>query len=314
MTPAGQGRVDPSFTPLVLLVDDQEWTSRSIESILRPRGHVVLKAYTGGQALDLVHKVNPDLIIVDFHLPDVDGVDVARRLRGCPSVHSVTPLLMISASSIGRAERLNALAAGAWDILRHPVDPEELIVRVETLVRAKQEADRIREDGLTDPRTGFYNAKGLLRRTQEVSADAQRSERPLSCVAFGPDWVAASETPERIPDRELLDDGIAQTLRTGTRVSDTLGRLGSGEFVVVAPGTDQAGAVRLADRLLGLLESSTGGSTAAWPSGAPHLRAGCYAIGGSEPVNPEDLLFRATMALRRAQSDDDGLPVRSYGA
>ena len=65
----------PSLTPLVLLVDDQEWTSRSIESILRPKGHVVLKAYTGRQALDLVQKVSPDAMIVDFHLPDLDDLD-----------------------------------------------------------------------------------------------------------------------------------------------------------------------------------------------------------------------------------------------
>src|SRR5690606_3902115 len=62
----------PDFTPLVLLIDDQEWTSRSIESILRPKGHVVLKAYTGQQALELVTKVNPDVVIVDVHLPDID--------------------------------------------------------------------------------------------------------------------------------------------------------------------------------------------------------------------------------------------------
>ena len=178
-----------SLTPLVLLVDDQEWTSRSIESILRPKGHVVLKAYTGRQALDLVQKVSPDAIIVDFHLPDMDGIEVARELKQSPTVHAVTPLIMISASAPGRNERLDALQAGAWDILRHPVDPGELVLRMETLVRAKQEADRIREEGLTDPSTGFYNARGLLRRTQEISADAIRFERPLACIAFGPEWL-----------------------------------------------------------------------------------------------------------------------------
>src|SRR5690554_6500708 len=68
--PPSMSRMDnaPEFTPLVLLVDDQEWTSRSIESILRPKGHVVLKAYTGQQAIELVTKVNPDAVIVDVHL------------------------------------------------------------------------------------------------------------------------------------------------------------------------------------------------------------------------------------------------------
>jgi len=301
----------PSLTPLVLLVDDQEWTSRSIESILRPKGHVVLKAYTGRQALDLVQKVSPDAMIVDFHLPDLDGIEVARELRRAPTVHSVTPLLMISASQIGRAERMEALSAGAWDILRHPVDPGELVLRVETLVRAKQEADRIREEGLTDPGTGFYNARGLLRRAQEISADAIRFERPLACIAFGPEWldrVISSEVPAAA---DPFVEGIARALKSVTRGSDTVGRLASGEFVIVAPGTDRDGAVRLADRVLRLVQETPGLEMTREEF---RLRAGFYATAASEPVNPEDLLFKATMALRRAQVDDGGFPVRAYGA
>lgn len=307
---------EPSLTPLVLLVDDQEWTSRSIESILRPKGHVVLKAYTGRQALDLVQKVSPDVILVDFHLPDLDGIDVARELRRAPTVHAVTPLLMISAATVGRAERLEALGAGAWDILHHPVDPGELVLRMETLVRAKQEADRIREEGLTDPGTGFYNARGLLRRAQEISADAIRFERPLACIAFGPEWLDRAVTTE---DPEAVDhfaEGIAEALRSVTRVSDTVGRLASGEYVVVAPGTDRDGAVRLADRVLGMVQDAARISTelAPIPLDEVRLRAGFYATAASEPVNPEDLLFKATMALRRAQVDEGGFPVRSYEA
>jgi diguanylate cyclase (GGDEF)-like protein len=303
----------PSLTPLVLLVDDQEWTSRSIESILRPKGHVVLKAYTGRQALDLVQKVSPDAMIVDFHLPDLGGIEVARELRRAPTVHSVTPLLMISASSVGRAERLEAFGAGAWDILRHPVDPGELVLRVETLVRAKQEADRIREEGLTDPGTGFYNARGLLRRAHEMSADAIRFERPLACVAFGPGWLDRAVSAEAAQASDPFSEGIARALKSITRGSDTVGRLASGEFVVVAPGTDRDGAVRLADRVLRLVHETPGGAAGLTPEEF-RLRAGFYATAASEPVNPEDLLFKATMALRRAQVDEGGFPVRAYGA
>ena len=303
----------PSLTPLVLLVDDQEWTSRSIESILRPKGHVVLKAYTGRQALDLVQKVSPDAMIVDFHLPDLDGITVARELRLAPTVHSVTPLLMISASSVGRAERLDALSAGAWDILRHPVDPAELVLRVETLVRAKQEADRIREEGLTDPGTGFYNARGLLRRAHEMSADAIRFERPLACIAFGPEWLDRTASAESGQTVDPFAEGVARALKSVTRGSDTVGRLASGEFVIVAPGTDRDGAVRLADRVLRLVQETPGGTAGLTPEEF-HLRAGFYATAASEPVNPEDLLFKATMALRRAQVDEGGFPVRAYGA
>jgi PleD family two-component response regulator len=308
----------PDFTPLVLLVDDQEWTSRSIESILRPKGHVVLKAYTGQQALELVTKVNPDAVIIDVHLPDIDGIDVLRKLRHSPTIQPTTPLLMITAGSVGKAERLEALAAGAWDILTHPVDPNELVLRMETFVRAKQESDRTREEGLTDPGTGFYNVRGILKRAKEIGADAVRFDRPMACIALGPHLLADME-PDK-PETKLLLDGIARrvagALRSVTRISDTVGRLGPGEFVIVAPGTDERGALRLADRILEAAnaQARAQGLDPLSLDELKHLRAGFCAVRGTEPTTPEDLLLKATMALRRAQADDESFRVRAYEA
>lgn len=297
-------------------MDDQEWTSRSIESILRPKGHVVLKAFTGQQALDLVKKVSPDAVLVDVHLPDVDGIDLVRKLKASATVYSTTPVLMITSGSVGRAERLEALSAGAWDILTHPVDPNELILRMDTFVRAKQEADRVRDEGLTDPKTGFYNVRGILRRAKEISADALRHDRPLTCIAFGPHLL---QKEGRLEDAdafaEAIGEPVAAALREVTRISDTIGRLGPGEFVVVAPGTGQEGAVRLADRVLEALEARYRERDV--PLGVESLiqiRAGFCAITKDDPTTPEDLLLRATMALRRAQADDGSFRVRAYEA
>jgi diguanylate cyclase (GGDEF)-like protein len=301
------------LTPLVLLVDDQEWTSRSIESILRPKGHVVLKAYTGQQALDLVQKVSPDALIVDVHLPDIDGIDLVRRLRASPTISSMTPVLMITGGSVGRAERLEALGAGAWDILTHPVDPNELLLRMDTFVRAKQDADRIRDEGLTDPETGFYNARGILKRAREIGADSVRFERPMTCIAFGPQTFGMSG---RDADRTVEDisERVAAALRIVTRTSDTVGHLGPGEYVVVAPGTDQDGAVRLADRVLEAIESVRDSSVPIDPDVLKQIRAGFCAVRGNEPTTPEDLLLKATMALRKAQADDGRFRVRAFDA
>jgi len=307
----------PEFTPLVLLVDDQEWTSRSIESILRPKGHVVLKAYTGQQALELVTKVNPDAVIVDVHLPDIDGIDLLRRLRESPTIQPTTPILMITAGTVGKAERLEALGAGAWDILSHPVDPSELVLRMDTFVRAKQTADRTREEGLTDPGTGFYNVRGILRRAKEIGADAVRFDRPMACIALGPHALGADQDPAA-SDAYMAEmtRRISNALRQVTRVSDTIGRLGPGEFVIVAPGTDQTGALRLADRIMEAADeyAREQGLDPVQLEELHRLRAGFCAVRGSDPLSPEDLLLKATMALRRAQADDGSFRVRGYEA
>lgn len=301
------------LTPLVLLIADQEGKARSIESILRPKGHVILKAYTGKQALELVQRVSPDAVLVDLNLPDTNGIDLVRELRSASTVQPMTPILMLTSDSVDRKERLAALEAGAWDVLTHPVDPNELAVRMETFVRAKQAADRLRDEGLTDPGTGFYNVRGIVRRAQELGADAVRFHRPLTCIAFGP-HPFGDDAKSAEAFGEAVGKGVASALRSVTRVSDTIGRLGPGEFIVVAPGTDGEGAVRLADRVFEAVEGAAS-SGALGAEQSRLIRAGFFSThGGDEPTTPDELLFRATSALRRAQAEDGSFRVRAYDA
>jgi PleD family two-component response regulator len=319
---SGLSRLDSiqhsDLTPLILLVDAQESTSKAIESILRPRGQVVLKAYTGQQALDLVGKVSPDAVLIDVNIPDIDGIDLIRRLKESHMIHVTTPILLGASSALGRAERLEALSAGAWEIFTHPVDPNELILRMDTFVRAKQEADRARDEGLMDPGTGFYNVRGILRRAKEIAADTVRSDRPITFVAFGPRRTGESEQPTPLESElaEAISAPVATALRGVTRLSDTIGRLGPGEFVVVAPGTDQEGALRLADRVLEAVEADASREGYGVDLDAlAQLRAGVCAVSSTDQqATPEDLLLRATMALRRAQAEDGSFRVRAHEA
>jgi PleD family two-component response regulator len=219
---------------------------------------------------------------------------------------------------VGRAELLGALGAGAWDILTHPVDPSELVLRMDTFVRSKQDADRTREEGLTDPGTGFYNVRGILRRAKEIGADAVRFDRPMACIALGPHVLGADAQDPAATEAFITEitRRVAGALRSVTRISDTIGRLGPGEFVIVAPGTDDRGALRLADRILEASDkyAQEQGLDLIQLEDLKKLRAGFCAVRGNEPLTPEDLLLKATMALRRAQADDESFRVRAYDA
>lgn len=292
---------ETSYTPLVLLIEDQEWTARSIESILSPHGYAVFKAYTGRQGLDIVRKMIPDLVLVDLRLPDMKGTDVLKQLAGVPTVYPSTPRILVSTSPISQAERLDALEAGAWDILRPPLDSQELTLRFGTWTRAKRDADEARERGLVDPLTGLYNFNGLLRRIDELVSDASRNERFISLVMLGPPATEEPETGEPMPDHRARS--LGRTLMSTARLSDAIGRVGEGEFVVIAPGTDPNGAARLAERML----EAAGGSEVP-------LRAGIYSTRRTkkEPVASLDLLSRATAALRQAQAGENGGRIKAY--
>jgi diguanylate cyclase (GGDEF)-like protein len=283
--------------PLVLIANDQEWSARSLESILGPNGYAVVRAYTGQQALERARTSQPDLIILDAQMPDMHGFEVCRALRGDPRFAATTPIVITTSGPSGRTQRLEAYRAGAWEFLGQPLDGEALLLKLNTFLESKREVDGLREENLLDPGTGLYNMRGLSRRAREIGAEAFRRRDPVACVVFAPDIESSEEeTPEE--EARRLSDQVALLFRQAGRASDAIGRLGVAEYGVIAPATGPEAAVRLARRLGGAVESSPipmrGGERTL------RLRAGYCAVPdfAESSVDAVELLLRATTALR----------------
>jgi diguanylate cyclase (GGDEF)-like protein len=286
-----------SNAPLVLIANDQEWSARSLESILGPSGYAVVRAYTGQQALERARTSQPDLIILDAQMPDMHGFEVCRALRGDPRFSATTPIVITTSGPSGRTQRLEAYRAGAWEFLGQPLDGEALLLKLNTFLQSKREVDGLREENLLDPGTGLYNMRGLSRRAREIGAEAFRRRDPVACVVFAPD---IEESEEESPEEEArrMSDQVALLFRQAGRASDAIGRLGMAEYGVIAPATGPEAAVRLARRLGGAVESSPipirGGERTL------RLRAGYCAVPdfAESSVDAVELLLRATTALR----------------
>ena len=283
--------------PLVLIANDQEWSARSLESILGPNGYAVVRAYTGQQALERARTSQPDLIILDAQMPDMHGFEVCRALRGDPRFSATTPIVITTSGPSGRTQRLEAYRAGAWEFLGQPLDGEALLLKLNTFLESKREVDGLREENLLDPGTGLYNMRGLSRRAREIGAEAFRRRDPVACVVFAPDIEGdEEETPEE--EARRMSDQVALLFRQAGRASDAIGRLGMAEYGVIAPATGPEAAVRLARRLGGAVESSPipirGGERTL------RLRAGYCAVPdfAESSVDAVELLLRATTALR----------------
>ena len=122
--------------PLVLIADDQEWTARAFESVLGPAGFAVLRAASGRQALEQARSVAPDVVMMRADLADHPGPALCRLLRREARVGAATPLFVTSAAPLLREKRIEALRAGAWDVLALPLDAEELLLKLGALVGA----------------------------------------------------------------------------------------------------------------------------------------------------------------------------------
>jgi two-component system KDP operon response regulator KdpE len=116
--------------PRVLVCDDEAQILRALKVILRDAGYETVPADSGEEALDLAAVKPPVAAIVDLMLPDIDGVEVTKRLREW----SEMPIIVLSA--VGEEEaKVRALAAGADDYVTKPFGPPELIARLQAALR-----------------------------------------------------------------------------------------------------------------------------------------------------------------------------------
>src|SRR5262245_14196795 len=123
----------------VLVVDDYAPNLDGLRRLLERQGYDVLTASNGHEALDIVAREHPDLVLTDVVMPEVTGVDVCAAIKGNPDT-CLTPVVLVSASH-ERDTRLTGLGAGADDFLNKPVDPDELYARVRSLIRLKRMTD-----------------------------------------------------------------------------------------------------------------------------------------------------------------------------
>jgi len=118
--------------PLILIVDDENSIRKFLRVSIETQGYKCIDADNGSSAIMLTVSQNPDILILDLGLPDMDGVDVIRKLRTMSQI----PIIIISARGHDR-EKVEALDAGADDYLTKPFSVTELLARIRVILRHK---------------------------------------------------------------------------------------------------------------------------------------------------------------------------------
>ncbi len=160
----------------ILIVDDQEIGRITLEGMLLPLGYDLHFAASGREALALLDSVQPDVVLLDVMMPEMDGFTVCRRIRGTPRWRDV-PVILVTALD-DRDSRVRGLEAGADDFLSKPVDWSELRARVQTTVNLGRTRRQLQERAkfewaVTHSSDGFLwvDQAGLC---QMINAAAQR--------------------------------------------------------------------------------------------------------------------------------------------
>ncbi|MGE0716970.1 MAG: response regulator [Alphaproteobacteria bacterium] len=125
----------------VVNVDDNEPTRYARTRVLQRAGFQVIETGSGEEALRLVADRRPGIVILDVNLPDLNGIEVCRRIK---RDHPSTLVLHISASHTATTDRVHGLDAGGDVYLAEPIEPEELVASVRALMRLRQAEDQLR--------------------------------------------------------------------------------------------------------------------------------------------------------------------------
>ncbi len=157
------------MTARVLIVDDIPVNLRLLETHLAAEYFVVLKASSGAEALEICANEEIDIILLDVMMPEMDGFETCKRLKGDPHTHHI-PIVMVTALD-QPADRIRGLESGADDFLTKPFDVVQLMARVKSLVRLKSLTDELRARAATKQQMDIEDADRVM---ETISIDDSR--------------------------------------------------------------------------------------------------------------------------------------------
>jgi diguanylate cyclase (GGDEF)-like protein len=293
---------EPDQAPArILIADDDPDILTLVARVLKREGHEVVPASNGSEALELARQHDPDLLLLDVSMPEMDGYDVCRALQ---KDGAASPLVIFLTANAHTAARVMGLDAGAVDYVTKPFEPNELRARVRAALRTKTEKDALVVEASTDALTGLLNRGQLGARLSELVSLARRHGRPLGCLMIDLDhFKAVNDTYGHAAGDAVIAEAARRFGSVG-RPSDVVFRYGGEEFLVLLPETDLQGSVTVAERLRDALAGAPVRFTA---SGAPPIDINVRASVGvafldEDMVDGCLLVAAADAALYRAKA------------
>ncbi len=297
--------VDPAARDFkVLVADDSSIYRKLVEHALAEKQYAVLFAKSGREAIDLFSKHQPSLVITDWMMPDLSGIELCEHIRNHP--RQTYTYLIILTGITEKNKLVKGLAAGADDYLTKPFHSDELLARVGVGRRIvelhRQLAAKnllLEELALTDALTGLPNRRAIEDwATRQLSGAARYGFSFLVVLADLDHFKTVNDTHGH-DARDTVLKKFSEILKNNSRRSDICGRVGGEEFLFVLTHTTQENAMVVIERIRADLEATRfdfdGGSLAVTAS---------FGLAGFEGAQAPDfnrLVSQADAALYAAK-------------
>ncbi len=259
---------DDAYRMRVLVVDDDAAMRAMISGLLTNGGHEVFSAGDGQQAFEMALDLRPQIMVVDWVMPEMDGIALTRALRQTKIGRGIYILILTGLED--ETKLVEAFESGVDDFMTKPLKPRVLGARLragQRVVRLQQEIERDREEirrfaaelavtnrrlqevALTDSLTGFPNRRYAMERFLQEWGASSRSKRPLSCMVVDVDAFKAVNDTHGHDVGDAVLRQIAAALKAGLRTQDVVCRVGGDEFLVICPDTVLEAAAACAERI-----------------------------------------------------------------
>jgi len=233
--------------PLILIADDDKATRVLLRRVMEREGYKVVAAETGTEAVRLCQSVAVDLILLDYIMPELDGVDACAQIRTLER-YKTTPVLMIT-SLDDDASIQRALVCGASDYVTKPILLPVLRQRVRHLLASRRAERFMMHLAYHDSLTALPNREYFHRRLSEVLADpgARAGQHAVMYIDLD-QFKIVNDTCGHSAGDQLLRQ-LAHLLQTTLRQEDLLARLGGDEFGVLLVNCGMEQACEVAEKL-----------------------------------------------------------------
>lgn len=240
----------------VLIADDDMISRSVVKALLTKWGYEVLEAEDGNQAWDILkEKDSPRLVLIDWMMPGMDGLELSRRLRQLDDNTYHYVILLTGRNS--KEDIIDGLDAGADDYITKPFVAQELKVRLRVgsrilaLQQSLQEAlEKQSYQARHDPLTGILNHREILNSLEKEINRSERQGNSLAVIMGDLDYLKkVNDTYGHVAGDAVLVE-VANRMRHNIRTYDSIGRYGGEEFLLVLPNCAAQEAMLIANRIL----------------------------------------------------------------
>ncbi|MDR0857526.1 MAG: diguanylate cyclase [Oscillospiraceae bacterium] len=284
----------------ILIVDDENANIAVLREILR-KDYAVSAVKTGQAAVKSALDDNPDLILLDILMPDMDGFEVLAQLKSTELTRNI-PVIFITGLS-GIDDEAKGLTLGAVDYITKPFNNSIVLARVGAHVKIIRQMRIIEHLGMTDALTDIPNRRFFDIRIDEEWRRMSRSNSPLSMLMLDVDKFKVYNDTYGHPQGDLLLKYVAKSLTANLRrPSDIAARIGGEEFAVILADTDLTGALTVAENIRAMIEAGVVPDASTGEATSVTVSIGVHSLVPGADSDSASLLSEADKNLYTAKS------------